>query len=225
MQIPVRSGREVEPQWRLLWCQERCFKLENTSCRHALRYGAERMGGAAVCLKKALHFGRWVEQDGPTVPYVLITDWREAQPLMGFLEREDAHKPTSLVLMCDSKRQWCRASRWSQSLEPQLFPIIVCDKSSIPPMLLNGLIYYCFSSSSPLTWALDIGSQNSSAQVDVHGKSDIAFEEPVPSSDRSGEGEDESSDGGWSTTLTCKDAGLPSILRMYKLPCQTEEFP
>lgn len=223
MQIPGRSEREVQPQWRLFWCHERCFKLENNMCRFALRTGVERMGGAAVCLKKALDFGQWLERDGPTVPYVLITDWREAQPLMGFLEREDAHKPTSLILVCDSMRQWCRASRWSRKVERHLSTIFVCDKNSIPPMLLNGLIYYCFSPSSPLSRAL-VGTQNSSAQMDAHAMRNIAIEEPAPSADRSGEGEDTSSDGGWSTGPNFEVVGLPSILRMYKLPCQMEEF-
>lgn len=224
MQISGGSEGKVEPRWRLVWCHERVHKNDNhTHCR-VLMHEAKRMGGATVLLKKGLKFGLWLERNEPTTPYFLLTDWRETQPVMALLEREDTPKPASLMLMCDSRAQRDRASRWSLKKEQHLFPMIIFDKNNIPPALLNGLIYTCFSSEASFTWAPDAWLWSSSAQADACSESNLVVEEPVPSAGRTGEGKAESSDKIPSAAPNSKVASFRAILGMYELPCHADEL-
>jgi hypothetical protein len=130
--------------WRIIWCHERCHKQQNDELRHKVRKVAQMYGASLICLKKSRQFAVWMER-APKTPYVLVTDWREAQPSMQAIAQQHAQKhPMLTVVLCDSKRQAIRATEWARALRPEFGKVQVCESSCIPPSLLGGLIYACF---------------------------------------------------------------------------------
>ncbi|CAE8606462.1 unnamed protein product, partial [Polarella glacialis] len=66
----------------LIWCHERCHKSENEARRDAFQASATLVGAQALLCKKTKQFAQWLESPTGEQRYVLITDWREAQPCM-----------------------------------------------------------------------------------------------------------------------------------------------
>jgi len=133
--------------WRLVWCQERCHKSENEARCHALQRSLKGLGGSLVCLKKANQFSEWLLKS-PRPMFVLLTDWREAQPCMQFLaEQGSVARPACTVVLCDSQRQFGRASQWAQRQPPCVGAILVREQGRIPPQVLNGLVHRHFAHS------------------------------------------------------------------------------
>jgi len=149
-QQDVLSGRPGGPfggWWRIIWCHERCHKQQNDDLRHTVRKVAQFYGASLICLKKSRQFAVWMER-APRPPYVLVTDWREAQPSIQAISQQEAQKrPMMTIVLCDSKRQLLRASDWARTVPPELGRVQVCERSNIPPSLLGGLIHTCFGSS------------------------------------------------------------------------------
>lgn len=131
--------------WRLIWCHERCHKSESENQRRLIQERVQAHGGALIALKKARQVGGWAERF-VRPRFVLVTDWREAQPCWHELARH-AHKnrPDLFVVLCNSRRQFSRATAWKETLGPQLAEVHVCEDHSIPEALLGGLIASCFS--------------------------------------------------------------------------------
>lgn len=130
--------------WRLLWCHERCHKGENEDWRMEMRDTAQDYGAALICLKKARQFGSWMDR-ALRPPFVLVTDWREAQPcIQAISQHKGRNCPVMTVVICDSKRQLSRASEWASRLGPEVGAVQVFEKDAIPTSLLAGLIFKCF---------------------------------------------------------------------------------
>jgi len=147
---PVAGGQWQDPKgwWRLIWCHERCHKPENEMLCNALRRAVRDMGASLICLKKANQFVDWLQRT-QRPPYVLVTDWREAQPCLQSLQqgasradggRSELDMPACVVVLCNSLRQFGRASEWARNLSNIMVPVIVCERSNIPPVLLHGVI-------------------------------------------------------------------------------------
>lgn len=129
--------------WRLVWCHERCYKLENDTLRQEIVSVVQSYGASLVCLKKARRFGLWMERTaGPW--YVLVTDWREAQPCMHAILQSSGSKPLQTVVLCSSQKQYRRAQEWAASLVDDAGIVHVCEVDDIPETLLAGVIRRCF---------------------------------------------------------------------------------
>lgn len=130
--------------WRLVWCHERCHKQENEARCRAMREVTAELGASLITLKKAGQFGLWIERAQRPL-YVLITDWREAQPCIQALEHHKGRNfPILTVVLCESPRQYSRASEWARRLTSNVGPVHVCDRNKIPQNLLAGLIHRFF---------------------------------------------------------------------------------
>jgi len=65
-----------------------------------------------MCMKKSSKFATWLSEREAS-PYVLIATWREVKPCMvAIMEHEQAHHPSLIIVLCDSPRQFSRASAW-----------------------------------------------------------------------------------------------------------------
>mmetsp|Transcript_80742 Transcript_80742/g.234180 ORF Transcript_80742/g.234180 Transcript_80742/m.234180 type:complete len:245 (-) Transcript_80742:278-1012(-) len=134
--------------WRLAWVHERIFRDERR-LQHVSSCVKSR-GGLLVCKKKAMQLGCWAAEQGELLlPFILVTDWREAQPSTALLaEHAAAHERLLLMLVvCDSPAQARRASAWvSKSEMGELFVgrMHVVTAGEIPISLLGGLIHDCF---------------------------------------------------------------------------------
>jgi len=134
--------------WRIVWCHERCHKQENQSRCQGLRGSVNETGALLVCLKKAVQFALWVRRS-PRPPFVLVTDWREAQPCTQCLGTSpEVSKPFLVVVLCESQRQCSKASDWVRSLPAEVSPVCVCERADIPAELLSGIVRRHFSPSS-----------------------------------------------------------------------------
>lgn len=134
--------------WRIVWCHERCHKQENQARCQSLRGSVNETGALLVCLKKAVQFALWVRRS-PRPPFVLVTDWREAQPCMQCLGTSpEVSKPFLAVVLCESQRQYSKASDWARSLTAEVGPVCICERADIPAELLSGIIRRHFSPSS-----------------------------------------------------------------------------
>jgi len=144
---PKAIRESTKGWWRLVWCQERCHKSENEARCHALQRSLKGLGGSLVCLKKANQFSHWLLKS-PRPMYVLITDWREAQPCLQFLSQQDTvARPACTVVICDSSRQLGRACQWAQKQPSGTGALLICERSNIPKQLLNGLVQRHFADS------------------------------------------------------------------------------
>jgi len=76
------------------------------------------------------------------MPYVLVTDWREAKPCMEILARRNAQsRPVFTVVICEVMGQYGRASRWAESLsEDMTDPVYICQRLTCPHSFVYGLL-------------------------------------------------------------------------------------
>mmetsp|Transcript_83786 Transcript_83786/g.233694 ORF Transcript_83786/g.233694 Transcript_83786/m.233694 type:complete len:268 (-) Transcript_83786:140-943(-) len=126
--------------WRLVWCHERCHKPENEARRQAMGNEIVQLGAGLVCMKKAKQFGLWIERE-PRPVYVLVTDWREAQPCMHAVsQHSNNNRPIFTIVICDSERQQSRAAEWAKHLPADVGMVQVHERSHIPGALLGGFL-------------------------------------------------------------------------------------
>lgn len=138
--LPPAGSDSSKAWWRIVWCHERCHKQENQARCQALRGSVNDTGALLVCLKKAVQFALWVKRTSRP-PYVLVTDWREAQPCVQALgAATDVSLPFLIVVLCDSPRQYGKASEWAKGFPNVVGPVCVCERSNIPPALLGGIV-------------------------------------------------------------------------------------
>lgn len=131
--------------WQLVWCYERCHKSENQTQRQVIKKYARAAGASLVCLKKARQFSAWIERSRRP-PFVLVTDWREAQPcLRAVSQHTGVNVPTHMVVLCEGRRQYMRALDWAKVLRPDIGLVHICERSAIPERLLDGVIKRCFT--------------------------------------------------------------------------------
>lgn len=133
--------RAPERPWKVLWCYERCYKSENDELRQCLHLAVQGYGASLVCLKKARQFCRWLDSPAPRPAFVLVVDWREAQPCMQALAHGTARTPPALtVVLCGAGQQQSRAEKWASGLGPLVGPVVVYQRNCLAPELLAGLV-------------------------------------------------------------------------------------
>jgi len=142
----ARKNNNNGEQWRLVWCHEKCHKVESEAIRDAMNQACERFQMSSVYLRKAKHFGGWIERVSRP-PFVLITDWREVQACWKLIEQHiGENKPSTTIVLCDSGRQYQHASGWARSMEPlHGSDLQVFERSDIPMDLLCGLVHQIFA--------------------------------------------------------------------------------
>eukprot|EP00442_Polarella_glacialis_P005043 CAMPEP_0115071812 /NCGR_PEP_ID=MMETSP0227-20121206/13883_1 /TAXON_ID=89957 /ORGANISM="Polarella glacialis, Strain CCMP 1383" /LENGTH=296 /DNA_ID=CAMNT_0002458491 /DNA_START=210 /DNA_END=1100 /DNA_ORIENTATION=- len=94
--------------WALVWVHEKCHKPENVELRTNLVQLVQKASGGAVCIKKAQKFQEWLLTN--TLPYVLLTDWREAKPCLESIEEQGLQPPARVVIVAESPTIHARAS-------------------------------------------------------------------------------------------------------------------
>mmetsp|Transcript_23439 Transcript_23439/g.67161 ORF Transcript_23439/g.67161 Transcript_23439/m.67161 type:complete len:244 (+) Transcript_23439:126-857(+) len=137
----------TEP-WQLVWVQERIFKDE-PRLRHIGNCVKSR-GGVLTCKRKAAQFACWAaEHCELSLPFIMVTDWREAQPSATALGEHDMARERLLmmVVVCDSPAQAKRARAWA--LKPETRELLgrrvhIVAAGNISDLLLGGLIRDCF---------------------------------------------------------------------------------
>mmetsp|Transcript_1195 Transcript_1195/g.2615 ORF Transcript_1195/g.2615 Transcript_1195/m.2615 type:complete len:300 (-) Transcript_1195:189-1088(-) len=132
--------------WHLIWCYERCYKQDCQAQRELITATAQAAGASLVLLKKARNLKAWMEHS-QFGPFVLVTDWREAQPAARVLlqQRSPQHVPTDMIVLCEGQRQYLRALNWTEAVSPSIGRLHICERSSIPEGLLDGLVKQCFT--------------------------------------------------------------------------------
>jgi len=159
MAQPALNAPHLSISWQLVWCYERCHKAENQEQRQVIKKYARTAGASLVCLKKARQFGAWIDRT-KRPPFVLVTDWREAQPcLRAVTQHTGTNIPTHMVVLCEGRRQYMRAMDWAKVLRPDVGHVHICEKSAIPAWLLDGVIQRCFT---PVPSAIEGNGDNSS---------------------------------------------------------------
>lgn len=141
--------------WRLLWCNERCYKSEHVANRQRMQHILHFRGASLICLKKARNFSSWMER-AARPRFALVTDWREAQPCIRAMLAGDRTRPILVVVICDSERQLNRAKAWASRLELGVCAMHICEQGNIPKELLGGLINQCFGNGENIQPAVDL---------------------------------------------------------------------
>merc|ERR1719297_567027 len=75
--------------------------------------------GTVLRFRKAAGFGRWLEEpslEGPEMPWVLLTDWREVKPCLELL-RASARQPGLILVHTSSEKQYKRSLEWKASMK------------------------------------------------------------------------------------------------------------
>lgn len=124
--------------WRLVWCYERCYKSEHEEKLRLLDRAATAAGGALLCFRKANKFVSWCGKAEP-LPYILLTDWREAKPCLALLDgAKVACRPALTVVLCEEAEPkfYLRAAAWAEKRGPGADPVHVCGDAR---RLLRGL--------------------------------------------------------------------------------------
>jgi len=97
----------------MVWCHERCHKLDCQTQRDDLQIAAQTLGASMVCLKKASRFALCLSRQ-LRHPYGVVTDWREAKPCMSvIMQQSSMNYPSLVVVVCQSQAQFSRASVWA----------------------------------------------------------------------------------------------------------------
>lgn len=112
--IKMQSSPETD-EWQLVWCHERCHKVELEPLRTSFTDIVEKANGSLMCLKKATGFGRWLSRT-PDVPFVLLADWREAKPCWDILAQDTPKHLQFTLVYTEQERQFKQASQWAASL-------------------------------------------------------------------------------------------------------------
>jgi len=146
----AKAGNHKVTTWQFIWCYEHSQASENHAQRQLIKKVAGAVGAVPLFLKKASQFAKWLEQPNRQ-PYVLVTGWREAQPCGHAVcehSGSDMRLPIQMVVLCDLRRQITRATNWAKVLRRDL-RVHVCERSSIPDFLLDGVIKQCFAAVDP----------------------------------------------------------------------------
>jgi len=113
--IKAPSSTDSGEGWQLVWCHERCHKVDLEELRNSYSETVEKASGSLMCLKKATGFGRWLTRM-PNIPFVLLADWREAKPCWDVLSQDTPHQLQFTLVYCEQERQFKQASQWAASL-------------------------------------------------------------------------------------------------------------
>mmetsp|Transcript_26523 Transcript_26523/g.87944 ORF Transcript_26523/g.87944 Transcript_26523/m.87944 type:complete len:316 (+) Transcript_26523:90-1037(+) len=141
-----RGGRAMEgpAPWRLVLCNEKCHKPEQSELREALARIARVAGGRLLCLKKASKYADWLTSERDQLcngQHLLLSDWREAKPCAKALEAV-SFRPTVFMIMTGG--QQLLTSRVEQWVAREAAACGICepieiieDVASIPALLAH----------------------------------------------------------------------------------------
>jgi len=137
------AREKTKPWWRLVWCHERIHKQGQIEIdrRNGVEDAAAGVGAELLCLKKAKQFEHGSCRPG-TMPYILLTDWREVKPCMEIMQGHKPQKrPVFIVVICEVNRQYARATRWVQNLSKDTTgPVYICQHMGSPHTLVDGIL-------------------------------------------------------------------------------------
>lgn len=124
--------------------------------RQAFEEATAIVGAGLLCLKKAKNFQDWSCKPG-TMPYVLLTDWREVKQCMVTLQGLRPQKrPVFTVVTVETGKQYLRATDWAQQLPRDTTdPVYVCQDDDLPHTLVSGLsaqLVYLLKKHAMHTW-------------------------------------------------------------------------
>jgi len=121
---------EAQRAWQVIWCHERCYKPECKKPRCELASIVRQAGGSLLCMKKSQQFTMWLATKQKPA-YFLVADWRETKPCIDALEEADAtHWPFRVIVLCDTPKQFKKASHWAECYSHALmYDVHVCSSS------------------------------------------------------------------------------------------------
>mmetsp|Transcript_42916 Transcript_42916/g.80062 ORF Transcript_42916/g.80062 Transcript_42916/m.80062 type:complete len:212 (-) Transcript_42916:42-677(-) len=113
-------GGSGQPTFHLVWCFERCFKASQYHRLKRLTEMAGVMGCHLVCQRKAKGTLAWLEASMPSVPVVVMADWREVKPLVEGIQTMEKECPGSgkkirLGVLAASAKIYRRSRDWAAS--------------------------------------------------------------------------------------------------------------
>ena len=127
--LRAQACRQQEQAFHLAWCYERCHKAEQVEALTKLHEVAASLGSTLVCHKKALGFLSWLQDASGKV--LLLTDWREAKPIVEGVEHLMDGRPQNfkvrMCIMATSDRIFRRASEWANSILRGGWEVVVLD--------------------------------------------------------------------------------------------------
>jgi len=104
---------------------------------------ARELGASLVLLRKAKNFSLWIQKESRP-PYMLITNWREAQPCMEAVESSPCStRPVSMIVMCDSARQYHHVHKWASESQNTSM-VHVYERDCMPANLIADLVNAVF---------------------------------------------------------------------------------
>jgi len=132
-------------QWKLVWCQWfQCHAQEKVLRRHFAHHLVGPLGGKLLRLTCEKTMARL--QGNMAGPFVLVTDWRCAKPIMEHVQDRPGCTPPNLtIVLCTLRRQLVRAWKWIQTLPPAAGPFYACVDDQIPWLNLGGMVLQCCS--------------------------------------------------------------------------------
>lgn len=154
--------------WKLVWCRwQQCHPQERILRRQFTNNLLKPFGGELLPLIKEKTI-TWLQSD-LACPCVLVTDWRNAKPIMEQLQDEPGCiRPRLTVVLCKLRTQIFKAVKWMQTLPPSIGPVFACGEDEIPWSILGGMIQQCFSSSVCDSHASDDSHPSAHYVLDPH---------------------------------------------------------
>lgn len=141
--VHCETKKRAKSVWRLVWCHDRYQQLTRarTDRRKAFEEATAASDAELMYLRKACHFEAWCRRQS-TIPYILLTDWREAKPCMEVVVGLKAEqRPVFMVVICEVSRERTRATRWAQSLATDAAtPLYIHHNIDSQYSLVDGLI-------------------------------------------------------------------------------------
>lgn len=132
--------------WTLLWCHQlwSIRKLSSKDRKKLIHDVLMPLGGniLSVIREEAM---TWLQSD-MACPSVLVTDWRNAKPIIEQLQdKPDCTPPMLTIVVCSLRRQFPKATKWTQTLPPSVGQVYACVADQIPWSFLGEVIQKCFS--------------------------------------------------------------------------------
>ncbi|CAE7907352.1 unnamed protein product [Symbiodinium microadriaticum] len=109
----VQAVCEQESDVWLVWCFEHCCKAEHRQVYDELKDVATDTGCKFVHHKKCVSFVNWLE--GRSGSIVLVADWREAKPIVDWLNNQEDGYNLRMTVLAQSEKIFRRASAWASN--------------------------------------------------------------------------------------------------------------
>jgi len=135
------QSTKSKPSWHVVWCHERCHKMEYKTQKTELAWVLRNAGGTLVCMKQHKQLAMWLATCQKSA-YFLLTGWREAKPCISLLGEAGAtYQPFRIIVLCDTASQYEKASLWAeQYTNLQVHDVHVCNSAEPLPSLFAALV-------------------------------------------------------------------------------------